>query len=205
MFFTAAFAALECANPGPPVHAYDAPMFTIEPGVFAAMCRRPNSREQKNVPSITICVTARQPFGLRSSAGTGKLPAALLTSVPASPSASSTASNVALTCSASRMSHAVAKALPPACSTASTPALRWPSPRLTMATDAPRRANSTAIALPSPVPPPVTITTSSLKVPAGRADAPSAGGSGRPLTPPPRTGSTCRERPSTRARRDLRS
>ena len=35
-FFTPAFAAAECTNPGPPVHAYDAPTLMIEPGVPAS-------------------------------------------------------------------------------------------------------------------------------------------------------------------------
>jgi hypothetical protein len=51
----------------------------IAPLVPAAMWRRPNSREQKKVPFSTMSTTVRQPFGLRSSAGTGKLPAALFT------------------------------------------------------------------------------------------------------------------------------
>ena len=34
-FFTPALAAAECAKPGPPVHAYDAPTLMIEPGVPA--------------------------------------------------------------------------------------------------------------------------------------------------------------------------
>jgi hypothetical protein len=72
-------------------------MLMIEPGALAAMCRRANSREQKNVPSRTICVTARQPFGERSSAGTGKFPAALFTSTSGSPTPCSTASNAAVT------------------------------------------------------------------------------------------------------------
>src|SRR5262249_51129787 len=46
---------------------------------------------------------------------------------------------------------------------------------------APRRANSDAIALPNPVPPPVTNTTVSSNVPAGSAVAPIAGGSGSPI------------------------
>ena len=46
---------------------------------------------------------------------------------------------------------------------------------------APSRANSTAMALPSPVPPPVTSTVVPSKVPGGRADAPAGGGSGSPM------------------------
>src|SRR5690606_15496294 len=75
---TPAFAAAECAVPGPPVHEYVAPMLRIAPPPPAARRRRANSVEQKKVPSRTMSVTARHAFGLIFSAGTGKLPAALL-------------------------------------------------------------------------------------------------------------------------------
>src|SRR3546814_4587553 len=66
---TAAFAAAECADPGPPVQANVAPMFRMAPEPPAASRRRCSSCEQKKVPSRTICVTARHPFGVMSSAG----------------------------------------------------------------------------------------------------------------------------------------
>src|SRR3954447_18922443 len=81
-FFTPAFAAAECAKPGPPVHAYDAPTLMIEPGVPAAMCRRPNSRAHRNVPLSVMSTTVRHAFGDMSSVGTGKFAAALLTRTP---------------------------------------------------------------------------------------------------------------------------
>ena len=62
MFFTPALAAALCAKPGPPVHAYDAPMLTIDPGVAATRCRRVNSREQKNVPFNVMSMTVRNSF-----------------------------------------------------------------------------------------------------------------------------------------------
>ncbi len=70
------------------------------------------------MPSRTIWVTARQPLGLRSSAGTGKLAAALLTRTRAGPSASSSASKAAATSSARRMSAPACAARPPTASTA---------------------------------------------------------------------------------------
>src|SRR5262249_36404435 len=84
-FLTPAFAAAEWTKPGPPVHAYDAPTLTIEPGVPAAMWRRPNSRQHKNVPFNVMSTTVRHALGDMSSAGTGKLAAALLTSTPGMP------------------------------------------------------------------------------------------------------------------------
>src|SRR4030088_3021967 len=78
MFFTPALAAAEWAKPGPPVQAYDAPTLTMDPGVPSDMCRRPNSRAQKKVPLRVISTTVRQALGDMSSAGTGKLAAALL-------------------------------------------------------------------------------------------------------------------------------
>src|SRR6516165_577386 len=84
-FFTPAFAAAECTNPGPPVHAYDAPTLMIDPGVCAAMWRRPNSRQHTNVPFSVMSTTVRHAFGDMSSAGTGKLAAALFTSTPGIP------------------------------------------------------------------------------------------------------------------------
>jgi hypothetical protein len=47
--------------------------------------RRASSVLQLKVPSSTIPVTARQPLNDKSSAGTGKLPAALLTSTSTGP------------------------------------------------------------------------------------------------------------------------
>ena len=103
--------------------------------------------------------TARQPFGERSEAATGKFAAALLISAVTGPSSPSIASNAAAMESGSRTSTSIPNPLAPTASTALTPAARCSSLRLAIATLAPSRANSTPIALPSPVPPPVTSTT----------------------------------------------
>jgi hypothetical protein len=105
-----------------------------------------------------MSTTVRQAFGDMSSAGTGKLAAALFTSTPLGPRAASTASKAAATCAGSRMSHTWVATGAPISSIARRPASRCSSLRLRMAMAAPSRANSEAMALPSPVPPPVTIT-----------------------------------------------
>ena len=88
-------------------------MLMIVAGVPAARWRRANSRAQKNVPFSVMSTTVRQAFGLMSSAGTGKLAAALLTStLGRCPNAASAASKAAAICSGSRMSHGQAKAVP---------------------------------------------------------------------------------------------
>ena len=70
-----------------------------------------------------MSTTVRQALGLMSSAGTGKLPAALLTRWSTGPSPCSTASKAAATASASRMSQAHAEG----------PAARQPRPTATPA------------------------------------------------------------------------
>ena len=89
-------AAALCANPGPPVHAYDAPTLMIDPGVCAARWRRPNSRQHRYVPVSVMSTTVRHALGDMSSAGTGKLAAALFTSTSGSPNSRSAASNAAV-------------------------------------------------------------------------------------------------------------
>ena len=61
---------------------------------------------------------------------------------------------------------------------AARPASRCSSLRLAITIAAPRRANSDAMALPRPVPPPVTSTVVPSYVPGGSALVPSGGGSG---------------------------
>src|SRR3954449_11555239 len=68
----------------------------------------------------------------------------------------------------------------PSAATASWPASRCSGLRLAITIDAPSRANSSAIALPRPVPAPVMNTAVPSKVPAGSALSPSGGGAGRP-------------------------
>src|SRR4051812_19277089 len=170
---TPALAAAECAMPGPPVIAAVVAMLTMHASDPAATARRCSSCEQKNVPSSTIRSTARQPLGDRSAAATGKFAAALLTStVTGAPSAAATASYAAATDSGSRTSSSTSHALPPTSCTAATPAARCSGDRLAIATAAPARASSTAIALPRPVPPPVTSATRPANVSAGSIGVP---------------------------------
>ena len=158
-FFTPALAAAECAKPGPPVHAYDAPTLTIEPGVPAARWRRPNSRAQKNVPFSVMSTTVRHAFGDMSSAGTGKFAAALLTSTPGRPNALLGGVERGGDAARRRGCRTRRRARgAPSASIAARPASRCSSLRLAITIAAPSRANSDAIALPSPVPPPVTNT-----------------------------------------------
>mgnify|MGYP003600576680 CR=1 FL=1 len=156
-------------------------MFTIEPGVPAARWRRPNSRAQRNVPLRVMSTTVRQALGDMSSAGTGKFAAALLISTWGMPKASVAASKAAATASASRMSQAVVTTGAPMASMASTAASRCSGLRLATTSEAPSRANSPAMALPRPVPPPVTNTHTSSKVPGTSAVAPTPGGAGNPI------------------------
>src|SRR5262249_50959339 len=58
-----------------------------------------HARAQRNVPLRVMSTTVRHAFGDMSSAGTGKLAAALLTSTPGSPTSASAASNAAATSS----------------------------------------------------------------------------------------------------------
>ncbi len=53
-------------------------MLTMAPSLPAGINRRARSVEHRKVPFSTMSTTVRQAFGLMSSAGTGKLPAALL-------------------------------------------------------------------------------------------------------------------------------
>src|SRR5437879_12786494 len=108
MFFTPALAAAECAKPGPPVHAYDAPTLMIDPGVPAARCLRANSRAQKKVPFNVMSTTVRHAFGDMSSAGTGKFAAELFTSTSTAHSPAPVCPNAAAVRSGSRHSHAPA-------------------------------------------------------------------------------------------------
>src|SRR6478735_8174085 len=79
-----------------------------------------------------------------------------------------------------RMSQPTVSTGAPSADIAASPASRCSGLRLASTIDAPRRANSLAMAFPSPVPPPVTTTTSPSKVPGLSAVSPAAGGPGRP-------------------------
>jgi hypothetical protein len=153
----------------------------IEPGVPAARCRRPNSREHRKVPLSVMSTTVRHALGDMSSLGTGKLAAALFTNTPGSANVASAASKARTMLSGSRMSHGTVTTSAPMASIAARPASRCSSFRLAITIDAPARANSVAIALPRPVPPPVTKTVTPSNVPGDKALVPTGGGAGRPI------------------------
>ncbi len=129
-----------------------------------------------------MSTTVRQPFGERSSAGTGKFPAALFTST--------------LGC-AEREADLVERGrhligLADVARYARSPSRPQPRPPRRRARGAPPRAKGSrrsrraartrrAIALPRPVPPPVMATVCPVYAPAGSACEPSGGGSGRPI------------------------
>ena len=158
-FFTPALAAAECAKPGPPVHAYDAPTLMIEPGVPAPRWRRPNSRAQKNVPFSVMSTTVRHAFGDMSSAGHREVGGGVVHEHAGQPERvarrrrTRRRSTRARGCRTRR--RARARRAPP-----SPRGRRRGAPPCgsRSRSTAPRRANSDAIALPSPVPPPVTNT-----------------------------------------------
>src|SRR5437588_9453270 len=78
------------------------------------------------------------------------------------------------------MSHVAVTTGAPNSFIASSPASRCSALRLAMTIDAPNRANSEAMALPRPVPAPVTNTQTPSNVPGLRAVSPGGGGWGRP-------------------------
>ena len=129
-----------------------------------------------------MSTTVRHAFGDMSSLGTGKFAAALFTSTPGRPNAVFGRVERARRCSsASRMSHGTAMTSAPRASIAARPASRCSSLRLAITIDAPARANSMAIALPRPVPPPVTNDSHAVERAGGSALAPTGGGAGSPI------------------------
>src|SRR4051812_3763431 len=125
----------------------------------------PTAREHRKLPSRTIATTARQPLGERSSAFTTKFPAALFTRTSTRPKRSTAAATSASTCSGSRTSVGCARPAPPAASMSPTVSSRGSGRRPARTTPAPKRPNSSAKALPRPLPPPVTSATFPSKVP----------------------------------------
>ena len=149
MFFTPALAAAECAKPGPPVHAYEAPTLMIEPGVPAVevaageLAGAEERAVQRDVDDGAPRVR-RHVLGRHREVGRR-----VVDQHAGQAEAGSAASNAAAICSGSRMSHAtVVDRARRARPTASWPASRCSGLRLAITIDAPRRANSVAIALP---------------------------------------------------------
>src|SRR6185312_3810262 len=137
----------------------------IAPPPPCSIICRPAARPHRKPPSSTIEVTARQPFGDRSSALTTKLPAASFTNTSTRPNRVTAAATSASTCSGMRTSVGCASPSPPTLSISATVSSSGSGRRPATTTAAPRRANSTAIARPMPLPPPVTTATWPSKLP----------------------------------------
>ncbi len=120
-----------------------------------------------SIPSTFSRHTARQPFAAISSAGLKNWPPALFTSTSRRPRRSSTVSTSRRASPRSRTSPATQSTSPvaaPAAAPASSPisataASSTSARRPAIVTPAPQRASSSALALPRPVPPPVTSAT----------------------------------------------
>ena len=130
-----------------------------------SIIRLPAAWAHRKLPSSTIEVTALQPFGDRSSAFTTKFPAALLTRQSIRPKVSTAACISASTCSGSRTSVGSASAVPPEPSISAAVSASGSARRPATTTAAPSRENSSAMARPMPLPPPVTTATCPSNVP----------------------------------------
>src|SRR5512133_1782678 len=138
---------------------------TMAPPSPLSIIRLPAACAHRKLPSRTIEVTAFHPFGDRSSAFTTKFPAALFTRQSMRPNVSTAALISASTCSGSRTSVGSASAVPPAPSIIAAVSASGSARRPATTTAAPRRENSSAIARPMPLPPPVTTATCPSNVP----------------------------------------
>ncbi len=103
--------------------------------------------------------TARSPLSSIASAGAANWPPALFTRMSTAPKRSSTASRNTATCAGSRTSQGIASTFRPSASSSARTCSSGSGRRPQIATLAPVRASSRAVARPMPVPPPVTIAT----------------------------------------------
>src|SRR5712691_2192859 len=124
------------------------PCFTI--------CRCAHLQPRKT-PLRLMPTTAFQPLTEISSGRERNEAPALLIITSRRPKSRAARSTTACTCSSTRTSTAIANVRRPSLRTASATGSRCSTFRLQMATSAPARANSMAIDLPMPVPPPVTM------------------------------------------------
>lgn len=125
------------------------------PDRWGIIARRATSRVKVQVASTARRCTARQPFGLMSSAGAVNCPPALLTSTSILPKASSVRSTTSVICCSSRMSAGTARQVAPVASTALRVSSSGSGRRPQSTMSAPPAARSSAVARPMPVPPPV--------------------------------------------------
>src|SRR5574337_1074392 len=136
---------------------------------------------------MTILAMASKPRGDKSSLRAMKLPAALLMSEVKGPSRK-VSSTMASTAAASRMSTPWARTVPPcAFIISSAAASQTPLRRPQMAISAPKPKSRSAMARPSPVPPPVTSAFLPLNRPSWNTGVclPEPGGRGRPYSAKP--------------------
>jgi hypothetical protein len=137
---------------GPPVHAYDAPTLMIEPGVPAAMCRRPNSRAQRNVP-LSVMSIDRAPRVRRHVLGRHReVRGRVVDEHGGQPDLGFGRVERGGDLLGVAMSHADRRARAPMASIASRPASRCSGLRLAITIAAPEARELAAIALPRPVP-----------------------------------------------------
>ena len=172
----------------------------ITPPVFCGIICLPAHLQPRNTPLRLICTTVFQPL-IEMSSGLARNEApALLTMMSSRPHSATARSTIPLTWSSWRTSTATAKVLRPRSVMALATGSRCSSLRLQRATSAPARANSIAIDLPMPVPPPVTMAV----LPSRENGVLGHGGDHTPARPrlPAGLGRRC-ARHSVRGQRDL--
>src|SRR5882762_3152918 len=132
-------------------------MLTITPPVFCCIICLPAHLQPRNTPFRLMPSTVFQPLIEMSSGLARKDAPALFTMMSRRPQSFTACSTTAFTCSSWRTSTAIANERRPRSRTALVTGSRCSSLREQRATSAPALANSTAMDLPMPVPPPVTI------------------------------------------------
>src|SRR5271169_4900409 len=143
-------------------------MLTMLPGRSASRQRRAAACIMCHVPFRLVLMTAFQPLTEKSIAGCGNCPPALLTRRSSRPRAAQTRSNIAPTCSGSRMSATSPDAASPRRFMTSTSASSLARVRPATTTCAPRRASNQAIPRPMPPAPPETSATLPTKAPGAK-------------------------------------
>src|ERR1043166_1775046 len=132
-------------------------MFTITPPFGCDIICRPAHLQPRNTPLRLIWITVFQPLSEMSSGLARNQAPAFFTMTSRRPPSWLTRSTMAFTCSSCRTSSAMENALRPRLRISFSTGSRCSSLRLQIATSAPARANSIAMDLPMPVPPPVTM------------------------------------------------
>src|ERR1700730_18808319 len=158
--------------------AIDEILMIAPPPGWSSICL-PAHLQPKNVPLRLMPTTVFQPLAEMSSTLARKDAPALLTMTSRRPISFTVRSTSALTWSSWRTSTATQNERRPSLAISAVTGSRFSSLRLAITTSAPARANSSAMDLPMPTPPPVTMATlSSIE----NGDAPMAP-PGLPLSP----------------------